>query len=267
MLHHGRVFLLGSRLIFRRGLVSKLNDRPKMQIPCTIDTNFASSSSAMVPPHICIQHLPSLRTRTLGLCNRLYPSIDWWHKCTSLVDLGDSAAHTTMPPARSTCSFLPVTLYGPALFCVQLLLRRDPSISWNSYWRSYWLVLVRTRKSMIQGTTHDSTRGSLSLYFGTFKARIAQTNDVPNHQHVGFFLAGLKPAIRLQHEDLSITSYLMPFECSSGLIACFNHVPVPIVCLPVTSQSHCITMSSSDSHILVCVFLVFNLCISSICIC
>ncbi|KAG6408060.1 hypothetical protein SASPL_131062 [Salvia splendens] len=52
--NHGRVFWLGSRLIFQRDSVSKLNDRPKMQMPYTIDTNFASSSYATVQPHICI---------------------------------------------------------------------------------------------------------------------------------------------------------------------------------------------------------------------
>ncbi|XP_042067454.1 uncharacterized protein LOC121810792 [Salvia splendens] len=81
-----------------------------------------------------------------------------------------------------------VALAGAALPWYQLLRRRNPDLS-------------LPRFAPVRHT------GSLAEYVAAFEACLAQVPDIACHQYLGFFMAALRPEVRLQMKAAKITSY------------------------------------------------------------
>ncbi|XP_042026373.1 uncharacterized protein LOC121773559 [Salvia splendens] len=101
-----------------------------------------------------------------------------------------------------------VALAGPALPWFLLLRRRLPTLSWEQFKRE---IMKRFGDKMaLDGyEAFASTRqeGSLVDFVAAFEARLAQIPDLADHQYLGFFLAALRPEIRMHLKAAQLTSY------------------------------------------------------------
>ena len=101
-----------------------------------------------------------------------------------------------------------IALSGPALPWIQILHRRFPSLSWDQFSRELLIRFsddsARDSYEALAATKHD---GSLADFIAAFESHLAQLPDLTDNQFLGFFLAKLKPHIRLQLTDHGIATY------------------------------------------------------------
>ncbi|XP_057773558.1 uncharacterized protein LOC130992824 [Salvia miltiorrhiza] len=101
-----------------------------------------------------------------------------------------------------------IAMSGPAMAWVQLLLRRCPTLTWTRFSRE--LLNRFGHNAAINGYEAlgaTKQEGSLEDYIAAFEGRAAQLPDFTDEQYLGFFLSGLKPHIRKQIQDPTVTDY------------------------------------------------------------
>ncbi|XP_042045909.1 uncharacterized protein LOC121792148 [Salvia splendens] len=101
-----------------------------------------------------------------------------------------------------------VALAGAALPWYQLLRRRNPDLSWARFAREL-MKRFGGNGALDEYEAFAAVRhtGSLAEYVAAFEARLAQVPDIACHQYLGFFMAALRPEVRLQMKAAKITSY------------------------------------------------------------
>lgn len=91
-----------------------------------------------------------------------------------------------------------ISLSGPALPWIQIFYRRFPSLSWDQFSRELLIRFsddsARDSYEALVATKHD---GSLADYIAAIESHLAQLPDLNDNRFLGFFLAKLKPHIRL----------------------------------------------------------------------
>ncbi|XP_042044637.1 uncharacterized protein LOC121790506 [Salvia splendens] len=101
-----------------------------------------------------------------------------------------------------------VALAGPALPWYQLLRRRLPALTWDRFqqelMKRFGDKMALDSYEAFASTRHD---GSLVEFVAAFEARLAQIGDLSDHQYLGFFLAALRPEVRMHMKAANITSY------------------------------------------------------------
>ncbi|XP_042016082.1 uncharacterized protein LOC121764058 [Salvia splendens] len=101
-----------------------------------------------------------------------------------------------------------VALAGAALPWYQLLRKRVPDLSWARFAREL-MKRFGGNGALDEYEAFAAVRhtGSLAEYMAAFEARLAQVPDIACHQYLGFFMAALRPEVRLQMKAAKITSY------------------------------------------------------------
>ncbi|XP_042045394.1 uncharacterized protein LOC121791530 [Salvia splendens] len=101
-----------------------------------------------------------------------------------------------------------VALAGPALPWYQLLRKRVPNLSWARFAREL-MKRFGGNGALDEYEAFAAVRhtGSLVDYVAAFEARLAQVPDIASHQYLGFFMAALRPEVRLQMKAAKITTY------------------------------------------------------------
>ncbi|XP_047979195.1 uncharacterized protein LOC125221112 [Salvia hispanica] len=101
-----------------------------------------------------------------------------------------------------------VALAGPALPWYQLLRKRIPDLTWARFARELMKRFggngALDEYKALAAVRHT---GSLAEYVAAFEARLAQVPNISCHQYLGFFMAALRPEVRLQMKAAKITSY------------------------------------------------------------
>ncbi|KAG6430773.1 hypothetical protein SASPL_108846 [Salvia splendens] len=129
-------------------------------------------------------------------------------------------------PDASRMDLALIALSGPALPWIQNLRRRFPSLSWDQFSRELLLRFgddsACDSYEALAATKQD---GSVADYIASFESHLAQLPDLTDNQFLGFFLAKLKPHIRLQLSDP--TTYSDAVKISKRV----ERMSTPLTCL------------------------------------
>lgn len=135
-----------------------------------------------------------------------------------------------------------VALAGPALPWYQLLIKRSPNLGWEQFIQEL-MKRFGNNGAVDEYEAFAVVRhtGTLAEFVAAFEARLALVPDLAYHQYLGFFLAGLRPEIRMQMKAAKITNYTdaVHFVLDVDQVA-GNPPPTPqspVGPLPVTSQA------------------------------
>ncbi|XP_042057010.1 heat shock 70 kDa protein 15-like [Salvia splendens] len=111
-------------------------------------------------------------------------------------------------PAEKQVELALAALSGPAMSWIQLLLRCNPDLTWDQFTHE---LLVRFGSDPAldghEALPTPSQEGSLDDYVAEFEECLAQLPELAEKQYLGLFLGGLKPHIRMQIRDPTITTY------------------------------------------------------------
>ena len=101
-----------------------------------------------------------------------------------------------------------VALTGPALPWYQLLIKRIPNLSWDRFLQEL-MKHFGNNGALDEYEAFAAVRHTASLadYVAVFESRLALVLDLAYHQYLGFFLAGLRPDVRLQMKAAKVTNY------------------------------------------------------------
>ena len=111
-------------------------------------------------------------------------------------------------PVENRVKVAMVALTGPALPWYQLLINRIPNLSWDRFLQEL-MKRFGNNGALDEYEAFAAVRhtGSLADYVAVFESRLALVPDLAYHQYLGFFLAGLRPDVRLQMKAAKVTNY------------------------------------------------------------
>ena len=150
----------------------------------------------------------------------------------------------TLPENRLDVAM--VALAGPALPWFQLLHRRLPTLTWD-HLKLEIMKRFGDKMALDGYEAFASTRqeGSLTDFVTAFEARLVQIPDLADHQYLGFFLAALRPEIRMHMKAANITSYSDAVQMALQLDQLSGSQPIPTPTPPLVSPAQPVQRFSS----------------------
>ncbi|XP_041999963.1 uncharacterized protein LOC121749458 [Salvia splendens] len=132
-----------------------------------------------------------------------------------------------------------VALAGEALPWYQLLRHRVPDLPWARFARELMKHFGGTG-ALNEYEAFAAVRhtGSLAEFVAAFEARLAQVPDISCQQYLGFFMAALRPEVRLQVKAAKITTYEDAVEMALDLDIMASAQPQRPAPSQATVQTH-----------------------------
>ena len=129
-------------------------------------------------------------------------------------------------PSENRVKVAMVALAGQALPWYQLLIKRCPTLSWAEFIRELLKRFgnngARDEYEAFAAVRHT---GTLAEFIAAFESRLAQVPDLAYHQYLGFFMAGLRPEVRLQMKAAKIVDYADAVQLALGIDQAAGNLP------------------------------------------
>ncbi|XP_047961686.1 heat shock 70 kDa protein 15-like [Salvia hispanica] len=121
-------------------------------------------------------------------------------------------------PMEKRVELASTVLSGPAMSWIQFLQCRSPDLTWDQFSDE---LLIRFGSDLTldeyEALPTPSQEGSLDDYIAEFEVCLAQLPELTEKQYLGLFLRGLKPNIRMQIQDPTITTYADAFQMAKHI--------------------------------------------------
>ena len=128
-------------------------------------------------------------------------------------------------PMEKRVELASTVLSGPAMSWIQFLQCRSPDLTWDQFSDE---LLIRFGSDLTldeyEALPTPSQEGSLDDYIAEFEGRLAQFPELTEKQYLGLFVEGLKPHIRMQIRDPTITTYTAALQMAKHIDFVFKRM-------------------------------------------
>ena len=131
---------------------------------------------------------------------------------------------------------------------VPVVAQRVPDLTWARFAREL-MKRFGGNRALNEYEAFAAVRhtGSLTDFVAAFEARLAQVPDISCQQYLGFFMAALRPEVRLQMKATKITTYEDAVELALDIDTMASTQPPRSAPSQSSSQAHTYTAQSTRS--------------------